>query len=130
MRRVWCTTAMMLGLLASPVMAEQVPVGVYDCFGSGLAEGEVLRGAAGQLTLSGGKFAVFGPGKYLSRGGKTGSFSFDGSTLKMIDGPYAGISYLREKPYWAFHMYRPNGQLNHFNCPLNTAKDPQKPNAW
>ncbi|MEI9997177.1 MAG: hypothetical protein WDM91_21455 [Rhizomicrobium sp.] len=111
-----------------------VPHGVYDCFGPSKAGGrspdswEGIRSVGTQLD-AGGKFSVLGPDLYLSRGGKTGHFRFDGHTLSMVDGPYAGIRYHKVSD-WSFRMLRANGDEGPFMCPINVAKDPRNPQAW
>ena len=104
-----------LGLAALPAYAADTaaPGGVYDCFGPKLAGGKYL-----DLDISGAKFSVISPGQYLSRGGKTGHFKFDGLTLSMVDGPYSGLK---------FHKA---GEEGPFMCPRNVAKDMHNSNAW
>jgi hypothetical protein len=116
----------LLGLAALPAQAADVsvPGGVYDCYGPKLAGGRYL-----DLDMSGAKFSVISPGQYLSRGGKTGHFSFDGKTLSMKDGPYAGLKF-HKAAEWSFRMLRETGEDGPFMCPRNVAKDPHKPNAW
>ena len=127
---------------AAPASAQQntgraapgVPLGVYDCFGPSKAGGVPddvgtgIRGVGTELD-AGGKFSVLGPDLYLSRGGKTGHFHFDGLTLTMVDGPYAGIRY-HKVAAWSFRMLRDNGVEGPFMCPRNTAKDPRNPKVW
>jgi hypothetical protein len=121
-----------LAAVSAPLraQAEDVPAGVYDCYGSGLAEGSRVENTAGQLTVSGAKFSVIGRGQYLSRGGKTGRFAFDGLTLSMLDGPYAGLRYHRVSALWTFRMLRANGNESQFMCPRNIVKNPRNPNSW
>lgn len=97
--------------------AGAVPAGVYDCFGT--------------YNIDTGKFSVIGPGQYMSRAGGTGSFSFDGNMLTMVDGPYAGIRYRKEAPEWTFRMLKEDtGEDSPFVCPRNTTKDTRDPNTW
>jgi hypothetical protein len=114
-----------MGLAALPARAADVPGGVYDCYGPKLAGGQYL-----DLMTSGAKFSVISPGKYLSREGKAGNFSFDGHTLSMKDGPYAGLKFHKDPKGWSFRMLRDTGEEGPFTCPQNLAKDPHKPNAW
>lgn len=108
--------SVLLGLISCQAWAEEVPPGVYDCFGT--------------YNIDTGKFSVLDSGQYMSRGGGVGSFDFDGVTLTMVDGPYAGIKYRKESPAWTFRMLRDSGEDSPFVCPRNTTKDPRKPNAW
>jgi hypothetical protein len=114
---------------AAAAATGQVPNGVYDCYGTGLAEGDTIGHGATQLNVSGGKFSVVGADAYLSRGGATGHFSFDGLTLAMIDGPYAGMRYHKVAD-WSFRQLMEDGQEGPVMCPLNTAKDANSPNLW
>jgi hypothetical protein len=126
---VWKTVAAVAvaaaSLAALPARAADVPGGVYDCYGPKLAGGPYL-----DLMMSGAKFSVISPGQYLSREGKTGHFKFDGLTLSMVDGPYAGLKFHKDPQYWSFRMLRETGEEGPFTCPQNLVKDPHKPNAW
>lgn len=115
--------------LVTPAVAQQLPTGVYDCYGRGMAEGNRVRDTAGQLNLGGSKFSVIGADQYLSRGGATGHFRFDGLTLSMTDGPYSGQQF-KKVADWSFRLLRPNGDMSPVTCPLNTAKDAHRPNLW
>lgn len=115
--------------LVTPAVAQQLPTGVYDCYGRGMAEGNRVRDTAGQLNLGGSKFSVIGGHVYLSRGGETGHFRFDGLTLSMTDGPYSGQQF-KKVADWSFRLLRPNGDMSPVTCPLNTAKDAHRPNLW
>ena len=119
-----------LTTIVTPAVAQQqVPTGVYDCYGRGMAEGNQVRDTAGQLNLGGSKFSVIGAGQYLSRGGATGHFRFDGTTLSITDGPYSGQRF-KKVADWSFRLLRPNGDMGPVSCPLNTAKDAHQPNRW
>ena len=132
--RLWIIAAT-LAFAASPAFAENPPNGVYDCYGPSKAGGvhtehtDGIRSVGTQLD-AGGKFSILSPGTYLSRGNKTGHFTFDGLTLSMTDGPYAGIRYHKAPGFWSFRMLRDNGVEGPFMCPINTAKNPRTPNAW
>lgn len=135
MRSILGPTVAVLGLAAFPALAADPPEGVYDCYGPSMAGGrspDIREGAGrgGTLNTSGGKFSIVGPGMYLSRGGKTGRFTFDGLTLSMVDGPYSGIRYHKDPAYWTFRMLRENGDEGPIMCPRNEAKDPRNPTAW
>jgi hypothetical protein len=102
---------------ASAAGAGSVPIGVYNCFGT--------------YDIDTGKFSVTAPGRYMSRGGGTGTFEFDGSMLTMVDGPYAGIRYRKENAQWEFRMLKEDtGEDSPFVCPLNTSLDTGKPDSW
>lgn len=118
-----------LATLVTPAVAQQVPNGVYDCYGRGMAEGNQVRDTAGQLNLGGSKFSVIGADQYLSRGGKTGHFRFDGLILSISDGPYSGQRF-KKVADWSFRLLRPNDDLSPVSCPLNAAKDAHQPNRW
>ena len=119
-----------LATIITPALAEQVPVGVYDCYGRGMAEGNQLRDKAGQLNLGGSKFSVIGDGQYLSHGGTTGHFRFDGLTLSMTDGPYAGQRFKKVPDFWSFRLLFANGEMGPVSCPINKAKDAHQPSRW
>ncbi len=127
----WILSVVMAFVATAPLKAQtsSVPAGVYDCFGPGMAEGGTVGHGAGQLNVSGAKFSVIGPGQYLSRGGKTGHFAFDGVTLSMSDGPYRGMRF-HKVAQWSFRMLREDGVEGPFMCPRNTSKDPRKPDKW
>ena len=117
---IWAIAAV-LGLAPLTVHAETPPDGVYDCFGPSMVGTEI--------SLAGAKFSVIGPDAYISRGGASGHFRFDGLTLAMVDGPYAGLRF-HKVAAWSFRMLRANGDEGPFMCPLNNAKDPRRPNSW
>lgn len=119
-----------LSITSAEAQGGPLPQGVYDCFGPGMAEGGTVGHGAGQLNVSGAKFSVIGPDQYLSRGGKTGRFVFDGVTLLLADGPYEGLRFHKVTPQWTFRMLRENGQEGPFICPRNPTKDPRDPNKW
>ena len=125
MKVLFLAAAAMAGLMATPALAVDVPGGVYDCFGPHLAAGDSHL----DLEMSGAKFSVISPGTYLSRGGATGHFTFDGKTLAMTNGPYAGLKFHKVAD-WSFRMLRDNGDEGPFMCPRNTAKDMHAPNKW
>lgn len=130
MRLTLCAAAAGMMLTAFPALAQTVPVGVYDCYGRGMAEGDRKRDTAGQLDLGGSKFSVIGAGQYLSHGVTTGHFRFDGLILAMIDGPYAGQRFQKVADFWSFRLLRASGEMGPVSCPLNTAKDARRPNGW
>ena len=116
MRAAWAI-ATIASFTAIPAWAQDVPGGVYDCYGT--------------YNIDAGKFSVIAPGQYMSRGGGVGRFRFDGTMLSMVDGPYQGITYRKESPdFWTFRLQRDTGGDSPFTCPRNTTKDVRKPKSW
>ena len=136
----------MLSFSAVPVRAADVPEGVYDCYGRSVAGGRgsdqegagrdgrtpyISEGAGrGAVDGSASKFSVIGPETYLSRGGATGHFAFDGTTLAMMDGPYSGLRFHKVADFWTFRMLFDTGEEGPVMCPQNLAKDARAPNRW
>jgi hypothetical protein len=121
---LWAAAAVLFTAV-SPALADDVPGGVYDCYGPSLAAGPNI-----DISLHAGQFGVLSPGKYMSRNGKTGHFKFDGLTLTMTDGPLKGIRYQKVPDFWSFRILRETGEMGPFSCPRVTAKDPGAPNKW
>ena len=136
----------MLSLASLPARAADVPGGVYDCYGRSMVGGRgsdvegagrngqtpyISEGAGrGAIGGSASKFSVIGPGTYLSRGGTTGHFTFDGKTLAMMDGPYSGLKFHKVDDFWTFRMLFDTGEEGPVMCPQNLAKDAKAPNRW
>jgi hypothetical protein len=137
MKALALSMTLVVSLAATQARAADVPGGVYDCFGRLAANGYTPDRGAGirspsvtGVSTSASKFSVIAPGRYLSRGGTKGKYKFDGQTLTLVDGPYAGLRFHKVSPEWTFRMLNPDGSENAVMCPRNTGKDPQQPNAW
>jgi hypothetical protein len=140
------TVVAILSLAALPAHAAVVPGGVYDCYGRSAVGGRgsnvegagldgrtpyISEGAGGgAVGGSASKFSVVGPNTYLSRGGTTGHFTFDGKTLAMTDGPYKGLKFHKADGFWSFRMLTNTGEEGPVMCPQNLAKDAKAPNKW
>ena len=126
--------------------AADVPSGVYECFGRLAAtiddasnedanapdasDPSKRSDTAGATSTSASPFSVISPGTYMGEDGSVGHFSFDGLTLSLIDGSYAGQRFHKATPAWTLRMLKRDGGESAVMCPRNTTKDRNDPNAW
>ena len=121
--------------LPAAAMAQGAPpAGVYSCYEARMAPNApgCIRSNIGcfGLVITPTPVAMFGlidGSTYANYDGGRGHYRYDAGTgvLEMTDGPRQGWHY-RKKAEWSFTLIGNEDGQEHFTCPLETAKDPNK----